>query len=894
MRSIAVRHPLLRPLPYALGLAALGTCARGSEVGSAPASPSEAVAAVLTARGIAASAADVTWLEPPTGLVGTLTGRRRAALVRATPAGETSELFMVGARVSPEGQVLDVDDALDLTHTTGVDEGRPILRGNIAAYVTTLDGAPTAVHVLDLAGYPDASYRDLTRLERAQIALTHLQGTGRARGVRHHAFALDPAPERVSLAFDDEGRVEVRGGPEVQVIDPRRGAVVSGSSLRATEGVLAKPPGFAAWMSDRLRAASWFGDEKNQLLKMAVFTVAEWAKTTKSRLTGDTGEKDVASDLGALPAAPPPAFRDPEVGWPPEPLEPLLKPALKGEGQWISLGSDPFIHGALTGDAPAPFMTTFIRTDKTAQHTRIYVTMWDPRVVALHMEAGTVEPTSATGEAGPGIVPRTPEVFSRLVAGFNGGFQATHGEYGMQANGVLYLPPKPYAATVLELRDGSTAFGSWPGPGAVRGADKVDRPRTMAPGPWSEVPSDVLSFRQNMTALVEGGKFNPWGRIWWGGVPPGWKDAVHTTRSGICLTKEGWVGYFFGNDIGAEPLARGMIAARCDYGIHLDMNPGLVGFEFYHVEPAATFQPLGRPLQNDWEYEGSMKDLPDLRYRARRMIKSMGHMFFPRYVQRDSRDFFYLTARSVLPGAPLPSRDGKPPPWRVRGLPQHGFPYAMALADARYGAEGAPAFALRVMKLDPRTVHLGGADDAPTVCVLGRDASKAGAKHDAGAGKRATTTIWLTGHALTASPAPPTPESRELVGLTETVDGRARSAAGIVDADGMLLWVELPDDVPATPATAAAMLALLEQAGCRSRGLLAAAERAFPGGALDLGGAPARGEGVRLSRSPAPRGKLFFEKTETVGPTVWHPLQSQRVRYFHKPKPAAAPDAGAK
>ena len=36
-----------------------------------------------------------------------------------------------------------------------------------------------------------------------------------------------------------------------------------------------------------------------------------------------------------------------------------------------------------------------------------------------------------------------------------------NGEYGMMSDGVIYLPPKPYGATVAVLRDGSTAFGSW-------------------------------------------------------------------------------------------------------------------------------------------------------------------------------------------------------------------------------------------------------------------------------------------------------------------------------------------------------------------------------------------------------------------------------------------------
>ena len=175
-------------------------------------------------------------------------------------------------------------------------------------------------------------------------------------------------------------------------------------------------------------------------------------------------------------------------------MKPLVTPPLAGEGEWIALDRDPFITP--NPGAPPAFVTSFIRADKGRPQTRVYVTLWDPRQIALHMQAGTVEPVSASGEAGPGVIPRAPEVMRRVVAGFNGGFQAVHGEFGMQADGVLYLPPKPYAATVLELRDGSTGFGSWP--------EK------------SDVPDEVLSYRQNLTALIDHGEFNPWKRDWWG------------------------------------------------------------------------------------------------------------------------------------------------------------------------------------------------------------------------------------------------------------------------------------------------------------------------------------------------------------------------------------------
>jgi len=77
-----------------------------------------------------------------------------------------------------------------------------------------------------------------------------------------------------------------------------------------------------------------------------------------------------------------------------------------------------------------------------------------------------------------------------VVAAFNGGFQAQHGEYGMQSNGIEYLPPKPYAATVVEFRDGTK------------------RLRRLARAATT-VPDDVIGMRQNLTALVQDGKFNP-------------------------------------------------------------------------------------------------------------------------------------------------------------------------------------------------------------------------------------------------------------------------------------------------------------------------------------------------------------------------------------------------
>ena len=264
------------------------------------------------------------------------------------------------------------------------------------------------------------------------------------------------------------------------------------------------------------------------------------------------------------------------------------------------------------------------------------------------MMAGTVEPKGATGEAGPGFIPRTPEVLKRVVAASNAGFQALHGEFGMMANGVVYLPPKPYAATVAVLRDGSTAFGTWP-------ADTT-------------IPEQILSYRQNMTVMVQDEKFNPYNRTWWGGTPPGWADKTHTVRTGICVTKERFVAYFYGADLSPDALAQAMIQARCAFGLALDMNAGHSGLEFYEIGPFDELEPIKQPLQFDWQHEGEVPGLDAWRFRARRLIRGMGLMHFPRYIKREGRDFFYMTLRHVLPGRRwCRHAENRPSPARASG-----------------------------------------------------------------------------------------------------------------------------------------------------------------------------------------------------------------------------------
>ncbi|MRG91795.1 hypothetical protein [Polyangium spumosum] len=857
-----------------LGAAALAALAPRGVSNPGAKDRSSALASALASRGLVATADDVAWVDPPRGVWGAL-GAKSRAVVRAAPGqGEPNDLFLVHAELSPEGVLLDVGGAYNLTETSGADESRPAVRGERLAYVSSplIAGSHPTVHVFDLSGQVLAT-EGWTRVERLQNALTNAQETGQLGGIGKRVFTLgegdaqegepkegEPPARDVRCALE-EGTLVVRdGGREARV--PLDGAATLPAWLSHESGEIARPGNVVTWSVDRVRDV--IGDEAMQTIKAVAFAGLEVVMRQKESMGGEEAAADaIAEDLGQTTLAAPTRTMptDPEIGWPPEPLEPWITPALPGEGQWNPQDKDPFIR-RIEGLPPA-FVTTYIRPDRSRKTTRVFIAVWDPRQVELHMMAGTVEPKGATGEAGPGLIPRDPAVLERVVAASNAGFQALHGEFGMMADGVVYLPPKPYGATVAVLRDGSTAFGTWP----------EDQ----------SIPPNVLSYRQNMTVMVLDQKFNPYGRNWWGGTPPGWADKTHTVRTGMCLTKEKFVAYFYGADLGPEGLAQAMIQTRCSYGLALDMNAGHSGLEFYKVAPEGEMDALGRPLQYDWESEGTVSGIDGWKFRGRRFIRGMGLMNFPRYIKREARDFFYMTLRHVLPGQGL-SPVAQPPAsgegqWRVKGLPHHGFPYALATTELRFDA-ARPDRKARVVKIDPRTVSAAratGQDTSKTVVVL--DAGPA----EAGAG---AASLWASPGAFAIGDAPPVEGAIRLATGSPSA-AVAAAAVGVNDKDGMLLYVELVSPADASAADAKALDELLKNAGCSTRLLLGKPLALALGGDTDLAGAavhPPQGPtAVRLTRSEAPGGRRFLEDAAIVPFNTWYPLQQKRIRYFKKP-----------
>ena len=491
---------------------------------------------------------------------------------------------------------------------------------------------------------------------------------------------------------------------------------------------------------------------------------------------------------------------------------------------------------------------------------------------------GTKEPESATGETGSGQIPRDPELLRRVVGGFNGGFQAMHGEFGMMAEGRVYLPPKPWAATVGVYADGRVALGSWQGP-PKRSWDVDtgwDEARVNA-----QIPAGMIAMRQNLTSVVEDGVYNPWKRWWWGAAPVAAEEQTFIVRTGLCLTAEGHLAYLWGDSMGPDQLGAAMLALGCVRGMHLDMNSKHTGLELYRTfAPGSAPAPLGRAL-TEHEHEGPIGDAPGFTARARLAVKHMTPLRFPRYLERDPRDFFALFQKPVLPG-PDVAVAGQRVAFSTEGLPHRGWPHPFArarLGDGGWLVRIDPVRAvpapLAPAELDEPLAVLSGiaevraeqAGEPGPGLVVYAEQGPIGLRYRVGADAAAGTVV-LGGPDLAAVP-------------------RATRALG-VDAEGFLVYAERASadppgalDAALREASVAHAIALPDGAelglivddalvsvdGLRSRPPTDAA-------------AAATGASLRLLAETRPAASVLFPEVKPMPYNRWGFLQGQRVRYF--------------
>ncbi len=831
---------------------------RASWSGASAATLEEALALVAARSGVRVDPSTVVWLEEDGGpLV------MRGAVFLGHREGELGDLWYAEVRSGGEGTALDVASLTNLTRTGSADETALLFDGVHLAYATKVGERFDAVVVMDSSGEPDALTADWSFLARLQNGITNLQTTGRTEGfgVRRYQLAAPAASLRLERR---DGHFLAVVGDDLLELDPARAEPLEGAALIELQPQTKGRPGTIAWVVDTVRGVSWIGPEPIEWAENRAFAVKDLLTRGWHGVVGapDTAEA-VARDLGGPQTISEARMAiltvtDPELGWPPAPLEPLITdPPVEGEGRWIPIVDDPYVNQY--PGAPPAFYQTFIRADAARDFTRVYVTIWDPRQVQLSMMAGTVEPESATGQRGAGIIPRDDRTMRFLVGAFNGGFQALHGEFGMMADDRVYLPPKPWAATVAVFADGRVGMGSWPAPdwqGNVYSENLANR----------QIPEDMVAFRQNLTSVVEDGRYNPWQRWYWGAAPRNADEQTLTTRSGLCLTDEGFMGYFWTEGAGPEALGEAMLRTRCARGLHLDMNSAHCGFELFRPSPPGETPPrLAQRPRAESEFDGPFPRTEGWHLRARRAVRSMA-MPFPRYAERDGRDFFYLTLRPVLPGPPI---DGAPEgegTFDAEGLPHAGWPHAFA----RTSLSGT-----WIVRIDPRRAVPGPIREEPHRRALahltgGAALAPADATHALYA--RRMTVGWSF---AVGRPA----EGDRVIVAGPPLDGASGAALGL-DRDGFLVYAERGEG-DRTP-----LAERLRAAGVEAAVALPSEARlafAVPGAHAGVDGferAVAVGDALPFLAEERPAAEVIFADNEPLPYRSWSYLQDRRVRYF--------------
>ena len=153
---------------------------------------------------------------------------------------------------------------------------------------------------------------------------------------------------------------------------------------------------------------------------------------------------------------------------------------LDGEGVWSPYLTDP------AGKVVA--VRTFLQTDPERPYALVGIVAFDLRHTELHFVLGSEEPSLPDGPRGTGRIPERDLQPGRLLATFNGGFLATHGEYGAMADGLVALPAKPGYGTLTIEPNGALNLGAW--------AETIDPQGTYR------------SWRQNARMVIENGAIN--------------------------------------------------------------------------------------------------------------------------------------------------------------------------------------------------------------------------------------------------------------------------------------------------------------------------------------------------------------------------------------------------
>ncbi len=272
----------------------------------------------------------------------------------------------------------------------------------------------------------------------------------------------------------------------------------------------------------------------------------------------------------------------PSSAWSPGALVPLKM--VQQEGSW-----SPYIKNSASQEVAA--LTSF-RPDPKRPYAVAAVVAFDLDHTQLHFVLGTTEPYSPNSLPRSGAIPKNDRGPGVLLAMFNGGFKARHGQFGAMSNGLVAIPARDGLATLAINTKGKIQIGEW-------GVDIKTSP-------------DWVAWRQNGPLIIQNGAITP--KVYHP-LPTDWGDSLGGTtpvwRSGIGLSADGkTLFYACGPSLTIEALANSLLAVGSVNAMQLDINNYWVLFDAVHNNGTKLIlTPLFPNQMNDnidrylWHYE---------------------------------------------------------------------------------------------------------------------------------------------------------------------------------------------------------------------------------------------------------------------------------------------------
>jgi hypothetical protein len=264
---------------------------------------------------------------------------------------------------------------------------------------------------------------------------------------------------------------------------------------------------------------------------------------------GGLPQGGIPSAAGVLPPV------APSTALPSVPLAPLGRNTpLPGEGSWQTV---------VTVRGRPAVQVAALRPDD--QHTSFVVGVMrmDPALVRGELRPGTTDPGGSWRASSSLTVAEQRSV----VAVFNGGFRLNDpSRPGYYSEGRTVARLVNGEASLVLHTNGTADVGTW------------NHEVRMAP--------DVVSVRQNLIPLVDGGELNPTcatgGAKEWG-TTVGQRAFIH--RSGFGVTASGVEVYVAGPALSVCTLGRILQDAGVVRGMELDINPDWVSGAYFHPQP---------------------------------------------------------------------------------------------------------------------------------------------------------------------------------------------------------------------------------------------------------------------------------------------------------------------